>query len=218
MCNKRQKLIKRQVNFYFVIEAKITKRLGDFVLDTDIKEQGIICVTGKNGSGKTTFLRLISGFLKPDKGYIRLNNLEITSLPPEKRNIVLVTPETYIPNLRVDSHITWGAKVKGIKIEEKDIIEAKELLNINFNGKVGKLSLGQREKVSLLTAIFSKPKLILVDEAFSNINGKEEFMKNFLELTHKYSIEVIYTTQDIKDTKFANSHLMMDNGKLVKVV
>ncbi|ARM76458.1 ATP-binding cassette domain-containing protein [Acidianus manzaensis] len=201
-----------------MIEAQTYKKLGEFTLNAEIKEKGIICITGKNGSGKTTFLRTISGFLKIDKGYIKLNNDEITNLPPEKRDIVLVNQESYIPNFKVDAHILWGAKLKKLKIEEDEIRQAKDLLEINFDGKVGKLSLGQKEKVALLTAIFSKPKLILVDEAFSNINNKEIFMQNFFELTKKYEIEVIFTTQDEKDANLANSHLTMNNGKLIKNV
>lgn len=201
-----------------VIEAKVFKKFGNFTLDAEIKEEGIICITGRNGSGKTTFLKVISGFLSPDYGYIKLNNKNITSLPPEKRNVALVTPDSYIPNFKVDNHIRWGAKVRGAEIKEEEIKEVKELLGIDFDGKVSKLSLGQRERVALATALLSKPALILVDEAFSNISNKEIFIKNFIQLTRKYSIELIYTTQDINDAKFANSHLIMNNGKLVKSV
>ncbi|AWR97693.1 ATP-binding cassette domain-containing protein [Acidianus sulfidivorans JP7] len=201
-----------------MIEALTYKKLGEFNLNAEIKEEGIICITGKNGSGKTTFLRAVSGFIKLDKGYIKINNYDITNLPPEKRDIVLVNQESYIPNFKVNSHILWGAKLKKIKIEEEEIKEAKELLEINFDGKVGKLSLGQKEKVALLTAVFSKPKFILIDEAFANINNKKEIMQNFFDLTKKYKIEIIFTTQDEKDAELANSYLVMENGKLIKIV
>ncbi|BDC19783.1 ATP-binding cassette domain-containing protein [Acidianus sp. HS-5] len=200
------------------IEAKVEKKLGTFLLNAQIKEKGIICITGKNGSGKTTFLRSIAGFLNIDEGYVKINNKDVTKFPPEKREIALVTSESYIPGIKVRSHLIWGAKIRKIKYDEEDLEEYKDLLGgISLDEKVDKLSLGQKERVSILTAILSKPKVILIDEAFSNINNKEDFIESIIELIRKNSIELIFTTQDINDSHFANSHLRMEEGKLLKI-
>jgi molybdate/tungstate transport system ATP-binding protein len=200
------------------IEAKVVKKLGNFYLNAQIKEQGIVCITGKNGSGKTTFLRSLAGFLNIDEGYVKINNVDVTKLSPEKRGTVIITPDSYIPGLKVKSHLVWGAKIRKIKYDINELEKYKDLLDgISLDEKVDKLSLGQRERVSILTAILAKPKVILIDEAFSNINDKEYFVERTIEIMRKNSIELIFTTQDINDSQFANSHLRMEDGKLLKI-
>ena len=200
------------------IEAKVVKKLGNFYLNAQIKEQGIVCITGKNGSGKTTFLRSLAGFLNIDEGYVKINNVDVTKLSPENRGTVIITPDSYIPGLKVKSHLVWGAKIRKIKYDINELEKYKDLLDgISLDEKVDKLSLGQRERVSILTAILAKPKVILIDEAFSNINDKEYFVERTIEIMRKNSIELIFTTQDINDSQFANSHLRMEDGKLLKI-
>ncbi|MFP3217945.1 ATP-binding cassette domain-containing protein [Acidianus sp.] len=200
------------------IEAKVVKKLGNFYLNAQIKEQGIVCITGKNGSGKTTFLRSLAGFLSIDEGYVKINNVDVTKLSPENRGTVIITPDSYIPGLKVKSHLVWGAKIRKIKYDINELEKYKDLLDgISLDEKVDKLSLGQRERVSILTAILAKPKVILIDEAFSNINDKEYFVERTIEIMRKNSIELIFTTQDINDSQFANSHLRMEDGKLLKI-
>ncbi|MEM4115090.1 MAG: ABC transporter ATP-binding protein, partial [Saccharolobus sp.] len=73
------------------------------------------------------------------------------------------------------------------------------------------------EKVALATAILAKPELILVDEAFGNINQKEHFVSNYKELCKKYNIDLVYATQDVELVKLADHHYIMSNGSLSKV-
>ncbi|QIW24833.1 ABC transporter ATP-binding protein [Sulfolobus sp. S-194] len=199
-----------------MLEAEVEKRYSGFVLNTQFKDKGIISIIGKNGSGKTTFLRILSGIIQPDRGYIKLDGKDITNLPINKRNIILINQETYIPSFNVKKHLSWGAKIRKIKVDEKEIIEIAKMLDIPIseNKKVGQLSLGNKEKVSLATAIIARPRVILVDEGFSNINNKRNFIENYINLAKMYRIDIIYVTQDIEDTKLAEKTYMMENGSL----
>ncbi|BAB67132.1 ATP-binding cassette domain-containing protein [Sulfurisphaera tokodaii] len=199
-----------------MLEAEVEKRYSSFVLSIQFKDKGIISIIGKNGSGKTTFLKILSGIIQPDKGYVKLDGRDITNLPINKRNIILINQETYIPNFNVKKHLIWGAKIRKIKVDEKEIIEIAKMLDvpINENKKVGQLSLGNKEKVSLATAIIARPRVILVDEGFSNINNKRNFIENYINLARMYRIDIIYVTQDIEDTKLAEKTYMMENGSL----
>jgi molybdate/tungstate transport system ATP-binding protein len=187
--------------------------LGNFLLKAKFEGDDIICITGRNGAGKTTLLRCLAGIYDIDSGYIKLNGVNIESLPIEKRRIVLIDNNSYIPNLSVDEHILWASK----NLEKEKLEEIKSLLGINFSGKVGKLSLGQRIRVALATALLSNPKAILVDEAFSHISQKEEFIRNFLKLAKEFKIKVVFTTQDINDAKFASYHYLIENGEMKRI-
>lgn len=199
-----------------MIEAEVRKQFNNFMLNVKFRDGGIVSIIGKNGSGKSTFLKIISGIINPDSGYVRLNGIDITTLPVNKREIVLVNQETYIPNLKVRQHLSWGAKVRKVNVGEREIEEISKILGlpVHENKKVSQLSLGNRERVALATALLSRPKVILIDEGFSNINNKREFIKDFISLCKDYKIEVIYVTQDIEDTKLSEKVYQMENGSL----
>lgn len=196
-----------------MLEASFIKRFGSFVLNAKFEGDGIICVTGKNGAGKTTLLKCIAGFYTIDSGYIKLDGVEIQNLPIEKRKIAFIDNNSYIPNLKVDEHIRWNAK--NYSLEKID--EIKSMLGINYSGKVAKLSLGQRIRVAVATALMSNPRMILIDEAFSHISQKEEFIKNFIDIAKKEEISVIFTTQSVDERKFASQCFHLENGEIFKI-
>ena len=196
-----------------MIEASVQKRLGHFSLDVTMNEGGFICLAGKNGAGKTTFLRIVAGLTKPDNGHVKINGKEITGLPIEKRGVVLVVPGSSIPNMDVDAHLRWGAKLKRVEIAEERLATVKEQLGIGFQGRVGKLSLGMRERVSLATAILSSPAGILVDEAFSNLDDREGFISSYRKLAGEAGIDVVFSTQDDSDGRLAQHMLTLEDGR-----
>jgi len=200
-----------------VIEAEARKKLGNFSLDANVSDEQFICLTGKNGSGKTTFVNLIGGILTLDEGHVTLNSKRITNLPIEKRQVSIVTPDSYIPHLEVDRHLVWGAKKKGLNVEHDYIMEIKKSLGISFDGKVGKLSLGMRERVALATSLISKPELILVDEAFSNIDNHRDFIDAFKNFATRVKIDVIFTTQYPEDSSQADHHYRLESGKSTRL-
>jgi molybdate/tungstate transport system ATP-binding protein len=199
-----------------MIEAAVQKRFGQFSLDMAMKESGFICLAGKNGSGKTTFLRIVAGLTKPDGGHVKINRREVTALPIEKRGVVLVLPESSIPTLEVDAHLVWGAKLKKAEVGKERLAAVKKELGIDFRGRVGKLSLGMRERVSLATALLSSPAGILVDEAFSNLHEREEFISSYRRLAAEAGIDVIFSTQDDSDGRLAEHLYAIEGGRATK--
>jgi len=200
-----------------VIQATVKKKLGSFTLDANISDEHLICLTGKNGSGKSTLLNVIGGLLTPDEGYVTLNSKKITELPIERRQVSMVTPDSCIPHLDVDRHMVWGAKNRGVKVENDYVKDIRTGLGINFEGKVKKLSLGMRERVALATSLISKPELILVDEALSNIDNRRDFIDAFKNFVSKANIDVIFTTQILEDSSDADHHYRLEAGKSTRL-
>lgn len=199
-----------------MIEAVVQKRFGQFLLDVVMSEGGFICLAGRNGSGKTTLLRIVAGLTKPDGGQVKLNGRDVTRVPLERRGVVMVTPESFIPTMQEDEHLLWGARVKGVEIGRDRLKAVKEALGIDFRGRVGEMSLGMRERVSLGTALLSAPDGILVDEAFSNLHAREELITNYRKLTTDAGIDVLFSTQDDSDGKLAEHLYVMDEGRATK--
>jgi molybdate/tungstate transport system ATP-binding protein len=199
-----------------LIEAALQKRLGQFSLDVSMKEEGFICLAGRNGSGKTTFLRLVAGLSKPDTGHVAIDGRDVTALPVEKRGVVLVVPESSIPSMEVDFHLRWGAKLKKSDLSAERLAAVKEELGIDFQGRVGKLSLGMRERVSLATALLSSPEAILVDEAFSNLHEREEFISSYRRLASAAGIDVVFSTQDESDERLAEHAYVIVDGRATR--
>ena len=190
--------------------------MGQFSLSAELQDSGFICLAGRNGSGKTTLLRAIAGLLPVDDGYIRIDGVDVTRLPAEKRGAVMVTSNSFFPHLDVDSHITWGARLKRIKPDEGKVSKVKAELGIDFGGPVRNLSLGMRVRVALATALIASPKMILADEAFSNLHERDDFIASYRRLVCAAGVDLIFSTHDETDGRLAEHLYVIDNGTTIR--
>ena len=205
--------IKKALNTVYgksFLDVKITMEKGDF-----------LAVLGESGSGKTTFLRVLAGLEKAE-GIIKVDN-EIwldkkKFLPPQKREIGFVFQDyALFNNMSV---------IENLLYVNKDIEFAKKLLKLSGIESLSKrnpltLSGGQKQRVALCRALMRKPKLLLLDEAFSALDEKRrEDLQDILFYFHKEfnltSIMVSHSTQEIY--KLSNKLLRLENGKMVEFV
>jgi len=196
-----------------MIDALVKKRVGQFSLDAELSGEGFICLAGRNGAGKTTLLKAMAGLSRFGEGHLMVDGRDVSSLPAELRKIVMVTPTSSIPHLDVNSHIMWGAKLNGKEPPKDRVDEVKSRLGINFGGKVRQLSLGMVERVNLATALLSSARVILVDEAFSNLHEKEAFMGSYRELAKNGGADVVFSSQAESDGRFADHLFVIENGR-----
>ena len=195
-----------------MIEAKVRAHLGEFQLNAELRGEGVTCLAGKNGSGKSTLLRVLAGFLPVDEGNVLVGGTNISNCSAEKRGIILVTPASCFPHLRVDSHIMWGANLKKLRPSDEYVSRVKSGLGIDFAGTVGNLSRGMRQRVSLATALLSSPRAILVDEAFLGLHDREAFIRAYGTLAKEAGVDVIFTSQDEEDGRLGDHLYVMNNG------
>ena len=148
-------------------------------------------------------LNIIGGFVKNDSGSIYLEDKDITEYPPEKREIVTVFQNyALFPHMNVVENVKYGLKYRGYNKEEQ-IKLAKEYLKIvGLEGyeknSVGELSGGQQQRVALARALVLQPKILLLDEPFSNLDAK---LKNSYERGDKGVTKEIRNKYDICNSR-----------------
>jgi len=204
-------------------------------LSLTVNDGDFITVIGTNGAGKSTLLNIIAGDIIVDSGSIKIDDTDITYLPTFKRASFLgrvfqdprlgtATDMEIEENLALAKRrgnkrgLRWGVK----ETERAEYVEMLKALNLGLetrlNAKVGLLSGGQRQAITLLMASMNKPKLLLLDEHTAALDPKTA--KKVLEITEKIvtdnKLSTIMVTHNMKDAlEHGNRLIMMDAGRII---
>jgi ABC-type Fe3+/spermidine/putrescine transport system ATPase subunit len=162
------------------------------------------CLLGPSGCGKTTLLRLIGGYLKPDRGEILLAGRNITRKPPNQRNIGMVFQNyALFPHLSARQNVAFGLEVQRVpSLERQQRVEAmldRVGLSLAERDRLPKnLSGGQQQRVALARALVIQPKLLLLDEPFANLDRqlRERLRAELKELQRHTNVTTILVTHD----------------------
>jgi ABC-type Fe3+/spermidine/putrescine transport system ATPase subunit len=188
----------------------------------DIGQGEFFCLLGASGCGKTTLLRIIAGFEKPCNGTITLNGKDITSLPPNKRDVNTVFQNyALFPNLDVADNIAYGLRVRKMN---DTMITQKLSRVVAVTGLEGlekrmpaSLSGGQQQRVALARALVNEPSLLLLDEPLSALDKKiaEQTRLELWNIQRQVGITFVYVTHNQTEAlSMADRVAMMCKGKL----
>lgn len=201
------------------------KERGVKNISFQLEKGELVSFLGPSGCGKTTLLNIIGGFVKNDSGSIYLEDKDITEFPPEKREIVTVFQNyALFPHMNVIENVKYGLKYRGYNKEEQ-IKLAKEYLKIvGLEGyeknSVGELSGGQQQRVALARALVLQPKILLLDEPFSNLDAKLKIAmrEEIKELQKRLGISMIFVTHDQEEAlSISDRIVVMSNGEIVQI-
>ena len=212
----------------FLEVKNLNKTYGEKEVLKDVNfsldEGNILCILGPSGCGKTTILNSIGGFIKNNSGKIFLNGEDLSSLNPEDRNISTVF-QSYglFSNKNVLENVAYGLKFRNVKKQDR-INKSLEILKIvGLEGyeyrKVHELSGGQRQRVALARSLVISPRLILLDEPFSNLDKNLRItMRNEIKKLVKYfKMTTILVTHDQEDAfTMADRVILMNEGKIIQ--
>lgn len=209
---------KKEIN---MLELEHIKKAYDGVtilndINLQINDGEIVSILGPSGCGKTTLLNLILGLVNADGGKIIFNGNDITDTPMEKRGFNIVFQDyALFPNLNVIKNIRYGLKNKPGISSEKEINDLIELLGLkeHLNKRIEQLSGGQKQRVALARTLVMKPKILLLDEPLSALDGviKESIKAKIREIAREYHLTTVIVTHDPEEALTLSNHVMIIN-------
>ena len=196
--------------------------LSDFNLD--IWNGSIVGILGISGSGKTTALRLLAGFDKPDSGIIEMRDKVISSeetfLPPEERNVGMVFQDyALFPHLNVEKNISFGLSRDEIKSGRLEEVLSMCNLETYRNKFPQELSGGQQQRVSLARALAPKPEVILLDEPFTSLDAHmaRDLREEVVSLLRQTETTAIIVTHDQEEAlSVCDVVSVLENGSVIQ--
>ncbi|ABN54132.1 ABC transporter related protein [Acetivibrio thermocellus ATCC 27405] len=195
-------------------------------LNTEICEGEFVAVIGRNGSGKSTFARLLNAILIPTRGVLYIGGKETyteANLWEIRRTVGMVfqNPDNQIIATSVEEDVAFGPENIGIPSDEivKRVEEALRSVGLEEYKKAlpHHLSGGQKQRVAIAGILAMKPKCIVLDEATSMLDpsGRKEVLKVLRDLNEKENITIIHITHYMEEAILAKRILVMDEGKIV---
>ena len=179
------------------------------ILSLDVDKNEYFVLLGKTGSGKTLLLESIAGF-QTVEGEIYFEGKNITNLPPEKRNFGFLYQDfALFPHLNAEQNIRFSEKYhKKNKELFNDLVSFLQIEKI-LKRNIKNLSGGEKQRIALARAIYSQPKLLLLDEPLSAVDPtmRNEIMKNLKELPQRYDLSVIHVTHNFREASYLADRL-----------
>ncbi|MFP3040326.1 ABC transporter ATP-binding protein [Treponema primitia] len=210
-----------------VIELNNITKIFDgkeVVKDVSLKiaDGEFLTLLGPSGCGKTTILRMIGGFISPDRGEIILHGQNVVGVPANKREVSTVFQGyALFPHLTVRDNVGFGLRMKKVPKQEirEQVEEILELTDLTpfINRKPHQLSGGQQQRVAIARCLVTKPKLMLFDEPLGALDLKlRRQMQLELKKTQKsLGITYVYVTHDQEEALTMSDRIVvMNQGKV----
>ncbi len=207
----------------------VSKRYGDFAaltgVSVDVEPGSLTALLGPSGSGKSTLLRIIAGLESPDAGAVTLGDLDVTSVPPQRRDVGFVFQHyAAFKHMTVRDNVAFGLKIrKRPKAEVTARVD--ELLGIvglaGFHERYpSQLSGGQRQRMALARALAVEPKVLLLDEPFGALDAtvRKELRAWLRRLHDEVHVTTIFVTHDQEEAMDVSDQIVVMNDGTIEQI
>ena len=194
-------------------------------LSLDVAAGELLALVGASGSGKTTTLRMVAGYERPDGGSIVLDDKEMTSVPPEKRGFGMVFQHyALFPHLSVLDNVAFGLEARGASKSERQAKARTALDGVGLAAAAARpvqsLSGGEQQRVALARALVIEPRLLLLDEPLSNLDPtlRQTMREELRDMLRRLGVTALFVTHDQEDAfAVADRVALLERGKLLQV-
>jgi iron(III) transport system ATP-binding protein len=218
---------------YLLTVSCLSKQFADGVLPVvnglsfEVEEGETFALLGPSGCGKTTALRCIAGFERADSGTVTLAGLQLVgdgvAVPPEQRGIGFVFQDyALFPHLTVRENVAFG--LRGLSKKQRAARTHEVIQLVGLGGfeerKPHALSGGQQQRVALARAIAPRPRLVLLDEPFSNLDAllRQEMRERVRDVLKAQGMTALLVTHDQEEAlSFADRVAVMQNGRIDQI-
>ncbi len=195
-------------------------------LSLKVKKNEIVAIIGPSGCGKSTLFKAISGLLPIEQGLIKIGSIKANSanftLPSEQRKIGMIFQDyALFPHLNVAENIAFGIKALTKAQQTDRINKLLKLVKLSeyINSYPHELSGGQQQRVAIARALAYKPEIVLLDEAFSNLDSQSRFslLSEMRAIFKQQKISAILVTHSKEEAfNFADRVAVMNDGKIIQ--
>ena len=189
-----------------------------------IKDGDFAVILGASGSGKSTFLNVVSGLEYPDSGKVLYDGTDITTLSDKeltlfrKENVGFIFQQYYLlPNMSVDKNVKMGADL-GRNKAYRNIIEAVGL-GEKLHKYPSELSGGEQQRVSVARALAKKPKVLFLDEPTGALDEQtgRQVLDYICKLQKKYGFTIVMVTHNLNIAEMATTVIKMNSGTVTEI-
>jgi iron(III) transport system ATP-binding protein len=196
-------------------------------VDLDIRDNSFVTLLGPSGCGKTTTLRLIAGYIVPDRGTIEVDGRQLSSpgsvVPPDGRGMGMVFQNYAIwPHKNVFENVVFGLKLRKVPAAQAKKKVEETLALVNLGGLESRypneLSGGQQQRVALARSLVVEPSILLLDEPLSNLDAKlrERMRTELKDLQRRTGITFVYVTHDQAEALALSDQIAVMNAGRVQ--
>ncbi|MDA3809681.1 MAG: ATP-binding cassette domain-containing protein [Spirochaetaceae bacterium] len=207
-----------------MLKIDIYKKFENFTLNAEFSsDQGIYALFGPSGNGKSLILNAIAGFMTPDRGTISFDNHIFydsgshINEKPEKRGVGYILQDPYLfPHLSVKTNLLYGRR-KYCRYSLDEVVEILEIGDL-LNRRPGKLSGGEKQRVSIGRALLSNPGLLLMDEPVSSLDEESCWkILKFIKNVHKcFNMPILFVSHSLQEVNYLADEIgIIKNGLII---
>ncbi|WP_342534023.1 ABC transporter ATP-binding protein [Lysinibacillus sp. FSL K6-0057] len=185
-------------------------------INVTIESGEIISLLGPSGCGKTTLLNIILGLADPTAGQLIYNGQDISKQSMQERGFNIVFQDfALFPHLNAYDNIVYGLKNKNLQMSKEEIQEYIDFLELapHLHKKIHELSGGQKQRVSIARTLVMQPKILLLDEPLSALDGviKESIKERIKSIAREFDLTTIIVTHDPEEALTLSDKVMIIN-------